>query len=106
MEVLRGRHFLEPDLQGDPVGLDLARTKTAVGDQALKSTGGIGAVSEPAQDPARDETVHGAKSLVLHLAVDIGGGRLLPEVLDHGPATWSQNAVDLVQGTHRSLEIL
>ncbi len=91
------RRLLEPDLQRDPVGLDFAGSKTALGDQALKSIGGVSAVSESGQDSPRDEPAHRTKLLALHLAVDVGARCLLAQVLDNGPATRSQNAIDPLQ---------
>src|SRR5713226_2550242 len=51
--------FLEPDLQPDAVGLDLASPETALGDEALELHGGVGTGPEPGQDALGNEAAHG-----------------------------------------------
>src|SRR5262245_47833883 len=66
----RGR-LPEPDLEPDPVGLERAGAKAALGGETFELDGGVGTISEPAQDPPRDEAVQAAELLAPHLLADV-----------------------------------
>src|SRR5919204_85171 len=98
--------FRQPHLDSDAVGPDDTGSESALCHQPFELGARVGAPSEPAKDPLRDEGAQPAKALLAYFLGDVGTRRILSKVLDHGCSTGSKDAEHLINRGDRSPEVL